>query len=365
MLRRVKRHIKNWLVYLKYYLSRPKPLPAGDKRRLLFVGHDMKFIRPIIQRLQTSEFWDIRILEVPQSKIATDSDLLESVDWAEAIFCEWGMDNAVWYSRHKNKDQILLVRVHLQEINTAELTKIDASKVDRWISIAPMWQRRFRAALDVDESKVSLVYNGIDIDEACVRAEEAERATRVGFVGCVPMRKRLDLALDVFDRLYQDNKEYELHIKGALPFSYPWMFDSNWIHEADYYQECFNRIQNAPWRNRVVFDGQGSDMAEWYSSMGWILSTSDFEGSHQAVAEGMAYGCIPVIRDWDGADELYATEPVFSDPAHMADYILAGRKTDVINRVRDFAQTNFEAGHVAGQIENLINEAWSAKHGKS
>src|SRR5690606_22455509 len=37
-------------------------------------------------------------------------------------------------------------------------------------------------------------------------------------------------------------------------------------------------------------------------------SCSDAEGSHVALAEGMASGAVPVLLPWPGADELYREE---------------------------------------------------------
>ena len=70
-------------------------------------------------------------------------------------------------------------------------------------------------------------------------------------------------------------------------------------------------IDAAPHSNAVIFDRHGDDMAIWYSKVGFILSTSDHEGSHQAIAEGMAAGCIPIIRNWNGATPLYPPQFVF------------------------------------------------------
>jgi len=54
-------------------------------------------------------------------------------------------------------------------------------------------------------------------------------------------------------------------------------------------------------------------MGDWFSKIGYILSTSDFEGSHLSVAEAMASGSSPVIITWDGADEIYPKENCFDD----------------------------------------------------
>src|SRR5690606_41111982 len=70
-------------------------------------------------------------------------------------------------------------------------------------------------------------------------------------------------------------------------------------------------------RDAVIFDGPGSDMAEWFRHIGYILSTSDSEGCHTSVAEGMASGAIPVIYRWPGAETVYPSRFVFDDVDEM------------------------------------------------
>ena len=63
----------------------------------------------------------------------------------------------------------------------------------------------------------------------------------------------------------------------------------------------------------MIYDGHGNDMHNWFQKVGYILSTSDFEGSHQAVAEGMAAGSVPIIYNWDGADTVYPEKFVYKE----------------------------------------------------
>ena len=71
----------------------------------------------------------------------------------------------------------------------------------------------------------------------------------------------------------------------------------------NWYQVQFDRIQSDPSLNgHVYFDEWGTDVPQWFEKINYILSVSDYEGSHQAVAEGAASGAVPTILKWDGAD---------------------------------------------------------------
>ncbi len=47
--------------------------------------------------------------------------------------------------------------------------------------------------------------------------------------------------------------------------------------------------------------------------MGFVLSPSDFESFHMAVGEGMLTGSIPIVWNWDGANEIWPKEYIVND----------------------------------------------------
>ncbi len=135
----------------------------------------------------------------------------------------------------------------------------------------------------------------------------AERT--LGLLGMAPMRKRLDLALDLLQALWADDRRWRLRIKGQRPEDLPWVWQR--ADERAYYREQFQRIASAPWSDRVRFDPPGDDVSAWLRDIGYVLSPSDFESFHMAVGEGMASGAIPVVWDWLGSDALWPAEFVF------------------------------------------------------
>jgi glycosyltransferase involved in cell wall biosynthesis len=96
----------------------------------------------------------------------------------------------------------------------------------------------------------------------------------------------------------------------------PWRNRFAWSHadERAYTGECFARIEQDPLlRDAVILDRPGRDMARWFRRIGHVLSTSDVEGCHTAVGEGMASGAVPVVRPWPGAAEVYDRRWVHDD----------------------------------------------------
>ena len=140
-------------------------------------------------------------------------------------------------------------------------------------------------------------------------------------LGSVPRLKRLDRALDILKIVRLKEPRFNLRIKGKLPEDYPWMLKRE--EEMSWYQAQFDRIESDPVLNgHVYFDEWGHDVPQWLKKINYILSVSDYEGSHQAVAEGAASGAFPTILKWDGADQIYPSDWCFDNLESVAQAIL-------------------------------------------
>jgi glycosyltransferase involved in cell wall biosynthesis len=276
---------------------------------------------------------------------------------ADLIFCEWSLGNAEWYSRHKRPHQPLIIREHLQGLRLPFLDRIEWNNVDRFIFCARGMMQEFLATRPFMAARSELIY--IPINCAAFDQPKLEGAEfNLGVIGISPQRKAPHLALEIFERLKRHDSRYTLFIKGKHPWEYPWLWRT--LDERRYYHELYQRIRESPFANSVVFDGFGSDVSDWFSKIGFILSTSDFEGSHQAVAEGMAAGAIPVIRDWTGAGLLYPERYVFSTVdqavAAIRDRGAAERYPSEGDACRQFAREQFDQDEICDRFERLFTE---------
>ena len=115
----------------------------------------------------------------------------------------------------------------------------------------------------------------------------------IGILGILPKIKRLDIAIDIIENLIKKDKRYKLYILGK--WYTEWSGTSNNKTEIEYYKKLEKLINSLELKNNIVFDTFTADVHIWFQKIGYILSVSDIEGSHQAVAEGMATGTIPII----------------------------------------------------------------------
>lgn len=129
----------------------------------------------------------------------------------------------------------------------------------------------------------------------------------LGLVGINPFDlKRFDRAIDFLAALRARDPRFSLAVRSVMPWKIDWLWQNNAEERANV-TRLFHRIQSDPaLAGFVRFDPAGPDMEEWYRGIGTILSSSDVEGCHTAVMEGMASGCYPVVHDWPGAQSQFA-----------------------------------------------------------
>jgi len=278
--------------------------------KILFSGHDLKFLGPLLSHYENDPRYEILIDEHEGHVIKDTKKCQKLLKYADIIFCEWCLGNAEWYSNNKKENQILLIRLHHQEIyqNLPYLDRIKWRNVDCIIFICQNNMSLFLEKFPAMKDRAVLIYNLIDCCSFNLpKLYGAE--FNLGFIGVAPKRKAPHVAFEILKRLKQIDSRYTLFIKGKSPREYDWLWRRP--DERNYYEQLYYDINTSQDANSVVFDPHGNDMPEWFSKIGFLLSTSEHEGSHQAVAEAMASGTIPVIRNWAGAGLLYPREFVF------------------------------------------------------
>jgi len=271
---------------------------------VLIAGHDLKFIDGIAREMMNRGLIVLQDRWINHSKHDEEASrrLLSAAD---VVICEWALGNSVWYSNNVRDDQSLFIRFHLQERDTDYPKDVDWNAVDNIIFISAFIQREAVEKFNIPDGKDILLPNYVETSHFVREKSEKSKRT-LGLMGIVPRRKRFDIALDILQRLNEKGLDFQLRIKGKQPTDYPWMQDRP--DELAWYETQMKRLEEDPHLIECVhFEGWSliNDVPEWFSEIGFILSVSDFEGSHQAVAEGAASGTVPIIIEWPGASEVY------------------------------------------------------------
>jgi glycosyltransferase involved in cell wall biosynthesis len=318
---------------LRTYLSRAVAAEAsgagsasGKPLRVVIAGHDLKFFNPLIAYFKLQPGLEVRVDQWKALGEHDEAVSRELAEWADVVICEWCGPNAIWYSRHKRKDQRLLVHLHRFELYSHYPGQVRIGNVDQVICVSDHYTRLTREQTGWPAAKVVTVPNPLDISQLD-RSKLSGVEHHLGMVGIVPSRKRLDLALDVLEDLRRDDDRYMLYVKGGMPWELWWVWQNP--AERDHYTAALRRVQRSPLlQGAVVFDDAGPDVPAWLRRVGFVLSTSDDESFHVGPAEGMASRAVPVVRHWDGAETIYDKRWIRETPAEMAALIASLDSTE-------------------------------------
>ncbi|WP_447044887.1 glycosyltransferase [Vreelandella sp. H-I2] len=323
---------------------------VASSKTVVIAGHDLKFIKPFYPFFTKAgmrlllDFWHGH-----NQHNETASKRL--VRQADTVFCEWMMGNAIWYGKHKREDQKLVGRLHAQELRSPLFDKVPFEVFDTVIFVGPHMLRQAIARNPVLEKNGVVIYNGVDVEALQAVPRKPINGKVLGIVGIVPQSKRFDRALDILKELRKEDKEYTLRVKGKRPEDYPWM--KNRPDEMAWYEAQYKRLENDPsLKGAVYFDPQGNDMPEWYSGIDYILSVSDHESFHLAIAEGTAAGCMPVVFPWEGADEIYPKEWGVVNSKNASENILSG--TFIMEYKKNNASASFDIKDKVREIIKLV-----------
>lgn len=325
--------------------------------KILFSGHDLKFLRPLLSHYENDVGYKVLIDEYEGHVIKDTKKCQRLLKYADIIFCEWCLGNAEWYSNNKKGNQLLLIRLHAQEIyhNLPYLDRIKWENVDCIVFICQNNMSLFLDKYPSMTDRAVLIYNLIDCDSFSLpKLYGAE--FNLGLMVMVPKMKAPDFTFEILERLKQIDNRYTLFIKGKPPWEYDWLWGRP--DERRYYEDFYSRVNGSEYANSIVFDPYGDDIPEWFSKIGFLLSTSEHEGSHQAVAEAMASGAIPVIRNWAGADLLYPREFVFETIDDAVKLIIKWNTQEnylpQCESVRKYAREYFDRPVIIEQYQQLL-----------
>ncbi|MGR3617172.1 MAG: glycosyltransferase family 4 protein [Paracoccaceae bacterium] len=307
--------------------------------KILISTHDPKFLHGFTDRLQAMlqvsvawEHW--RSTQERGNEKTTPKPV-------DVVFCEWCCGNAVWHSHNKPAGTKLIVRLHRFEAFRDFPDRVQWGNVDALIVVSDWFRDQMVHRYGVDPTKVHVIPQFIDHQELSRPKLEGARHM-LGLVGINPFdHKRFDRAIDFLEAIRAIDPRFQLTVRSTMPWEIPWVWNREDGSRAQF-ESQFERVFNDPELSSAIrFDPAGPDMEEWYRGIGTILSSSESEGCHTAVIEGMASGCLPVVRDWPGARGLFGP------------YVYP-ELTDAVQHVLSFSKQR-NIGHEQQSISNEVS----------
>lgn len=314
-----------------------RPENSTEEPRICLASHDSKFVFPYYSYLKNKGVpvkvdewgWGEALDESRSNKLSESSDI---------VFCEWGLANSVWYSKNIPDGKKIVVRIHLQEINQRAAKfgrQINKERVDLFVFVSDRVRNEAIRMFGFERKKTIVIPNFVLDDEYRLEKKDFDGVVRLGMVGIIPQRKRFDLAVSLLKSLCKQGINSILKIKGPRPEEIPWMRVGGRAKELEYYYQVYEQIENSPLlKGRVYFEGWGNNVAQFYDQIDYILSPSDFESFHYALADGVVSGCYPIVWSWDEAGDLYTPDWLVSDVSGAFDKIMNFRKLRIEERNR-------------------------------
>ncbi len=328
-----------------------------NRKKVLFVGHDFKFLKNIISHFSQKNEFDIDVFNYSGHKIVDHKELAAKLPSADIIFCEWGLGNLSWLSKNKFPDQRIIVRIHSQEFYTDYLKLTNWQEIDKIVLVSPHMIRHFSKLFKEQNCKTTLIHNVVDCQAYNLPKNEIS-LFNIGLIGILPKLKAPHIGLELLFELKKHDPRFKLNIKSKKPDELDWLFKKP--DEIEYYNHFYDEIKRLNLEDSITWEGHGNDMPEWYRNNGFILSSSDRESFHMSVAEGMASGAIPIIRNWEGADQLYPKKFIFSDTREAVQIIKKYSQEKVrekeIKYIKNYAQKHFGLDVILNQYEQLFEE---------
>lgn len=295
------------------------------KPRLLVAGFDLKFIKQSVDLL--SEHFAIRIDEWAGHDAHDEKRSRELLDWAEYIWCEWLLGNAVWYSHNRKHNQKLVIRMHRMELGRDYGDQLKSDKVHAIVTVSVLFfERLLEKFKAISRDKVRLVPNYATVGQKDT-IPEPDRLFNLGAVGIVPRRKGFMRMLKILSELRKKDPRYSLDVFGYGPQHFSWITRDK--DEMAYYESCYSFIEENALTDCVNFLGHSKIPGALVErKIGFILSTSDSgdrfpgpESFHLAVLDGFSDGGQGVILRWDGCEYIYPSSMIFDTEEEIVRYI--------------------------------------------
>ena len=298
-------------------------------KNVLIVALNTHFIGDLVQFIQKEHpQYNLKVHDWKNDIFHFDRNKLEQdIAAADIIFAEWCHSNAVIVSKKARPGQKVLVRLHRYEMTTPWVKGVVWKNVDDFIFIAPHVRDQtvellnFKSRPPTMKPRFHVIYNTFNVsDFRRGAAKNSEAQWTLGLAGYIPKLKGINLAIDILQMLdkRQPNR-WNLRIIGSS-----WRSSKSVMkkpQERSYYEEMERHITDVGLSKRIHFDGFVDDVANWHKRIGFILSTSVMEGSHQAIAQGMAAGSVPIVRNWTGAEKMYPSALHFSSVQEAVELI--------------------------------------------
>lgn len=324
-----------------------------SKKRILVTGYDLKFILPVIPYLE--QHYTVLVDEWTGHDRHDEKQSKELLNQADIIWCEWLLGNAVWYSQHKQKHQKLVIRAHRFEITRDFGYKVNYDNVNRVLAVGYFYLEEFQRKFNIPRSKMQLLSNYVEAKK--YTGEKFENCEyNLGIIGAVPKLKGFLRSLHILKQLSEKDSRFKLIVVGKRPEEFSWVLNNS--IEKNYYLECDKYIRENELEKSIIYTGHLLK-EKIFQNISYVLSVSDLESFHLAVAEAYCDNTMGVIMQWDGAEYIYPLDIVFSSEEEIVEFVWKmvndkEKHNSLMEKMRDYIIDNYDIEVFCEKIINIL-----------
>lgn len=310
----------------------------NSKRRILISGYDLKFVCPLIKYFKND--YEVKVDEWIGHNNHDKQKSSNMLKWADIIWCEWMLGNAVYYSNKKDKNQRLVIRAHRFEIDREFGYDINWNNVDMVFAVGYYYYEQFIAKFSIPREKVRLLSNYVE-GNIYNTQKENDYKFNIGIVGILPRRKGFLRGLKILNNLLKIDKRFKLYIMGKKYDEVSWI--KNNPVENEYYDKCEKYIKDNKLIDNVVYGGF-VERSKLYDNLAYVLSLSDNEkpeSFHLAPAEAACSGSVGMTLNWPGVEYIYPKDEIYKSLDEICDEIIKCYKDENYYKNKAYKFKNF------------------------
>lgn len=213
----------------------------------------------------------------------------------DVAWMEW-CDQNVIEAASTSWDVPVICRLHSYEAFAGYPEHVDWSNVKRLVCVsehlADYVKQRYHPNVAIE-----VIHNGVDLSRWTYR--DRERNGKIAWAGYINHKKGIQLLAEIMAM----HTEMEFHLAGEVQDPDLWAYLKYVTHD----------LGNMTWHGKVPREA----MDEWLDDKAFLLSTSVTESFGYTIAEAMAKGIKPLVRDRPGASTLWPSSCVFRTMADV------------------------------------------------
>lgn len=268
------------------------------KQTLLIAGHDLKFINNIIEYLK--KYFNILIDKWDGHNIHNEKESIDKLNQSNIIICEWFLGNAVWYSKMKKVNQILIVRLHHSESYTNYINDSNLNNINNILFVSNSWIHQHKIITNKIYNKIGLFKNDLSENFKPNYLKISNKLSKIikkkiviGQCGILPFSLKCPENIKIIIEKLKMTYNINFHLYGKSPNELEWIKkkEPNTIKK---YNELIKFLKkNTKFTNHSFIDN--NSLYNEFLRLDFLFVTSLEESFHKSSLEALMSGVIPIF----------------------------------------------------------------------